>query len=296
MSSADVPRAFGLIVKALTLLVLVARLAACGAVEPAIGPDPWRQRSASGRRPRPGAADPGARRGALSGPHRLRRKARAGGTAFRLHQGTEGKDYIDPNFYSQLARAREAGVARGAYHFMTWCSLAKEQAAWFAQERAQRFRCPAAGARPRVEQPLELQEQAQPRGRPREGAGDAGGDGSAIPARCRSSTPTSTSTATCSRASISTTVLAALDRRRAAPALSQPQLDCSGSGRRPAPCRRPTEVDRNAFYGSVDEWVQFLLTGCDPRTIHRLGPQGRCQAQNSSAMRARLLVSAPVRH
>ena len=39
-----------------------------------------------------------------------------------------------------------------------------------------------------------------------------------------------------------------------------------------------TEVDRNAFYGSGDEWVRFLLTGCDPRSLHRLGPQGRCQS------------------
>ena len=36
------------------------------------------------------------------------------------------------------------------------------------------------------------------------------------------------------------------------------------------------EVDRNAFYGSQDEWVQFLLTGCDPRKLYLLGPQGRC--------------------
>ena len=35
-----------------------------------------------------------------------------------------------------------------------------------------------------------------------------------------------------------------------------------------------TEVDRNAFYGSEDDWVTFLLTGCDPRTVDRLGPAG----------------------
>ena len=27
--------------------------------------------------------------------------------------------------------ARRAGMPRGAYHFMTWCSLAREQADWF---------------------------------------------------------------------------------------------------------------------------------------------------------------------
>ena len=39
------------------------------------------------------------------------------------------------------------------------------------------------------------------------------------------------------------------------------------------------EVDRNAFYGSPEEWVSFRLTGCDPRLLSRLGPQGRCQAK-----------------
>jgi hypothetical protein len=39
------------------------------------------------------------------------------------------------------------------------------------------------------------------------------------------------------------------------------------------------EVDRNAFYGSAEDWTTFRLTGCDPRLLRRLGPQGRCQAK-----------------
>ena len=38
------------------------------------------------------------------------------------------------------------------------------------------------------------------------------------------------------------------------------------------------EVDRNAFYGGQDEWIQFLLTGCDPRAVSALAPTGRCQS------------------
>jgi lysozyme len=38
------------------------------------------------------------------------------------------------------------------------------------------------------------------------------------------------------------------------------------------------EVDRNAFYGDESEWVVFLLTGCDPRAVPRLGPQARCRS------------------
>ena len=55
--------------------------------------------------------------------------ARAGGVHFVYIKSTEGKDYIDPNFYANWEGARAAGMARGAYHFMTWCSLASEQAA-----------------------------------------------------------------------------------------------------------------------------------------------------------------------
>ncbi len=39
------------------------------------------------------------------------------------------------------------------------------------------------------------------------------------------------------------------------------------------------EVDRNAFYGTPDDWTVFLLTGCDPRALARLGPGGRCDSQ-----------------
>jgi lysozyme len=41
----------------------------------------------------------------------------------------------------------------------------------------------------------------------------------------------------------------------------------------------PTAVDRNVFYGTEDEWTVFLLTGCDPRAVNRLGPSGRCRLQ-----------------
>jgi lysozyme len=36
------------------------------------------------------------------------------------------------------------------------------------------------------------------------------------------------------------------------------------------------EVDRNAFFGTQDDWTVFLLTGCDPRVVPILGPSGRC--------------------
>src|SRR5690606_2773048 len=60
--------------------------------------------------------------------------ARRSGTHFVFIKGTEGKDYIDPNFYGNWEAARRSGMARGAYHFMTWCSLAADQAAWFIKK------------------------------------------------------------------------------------------------------------------------------------------------------------------
>ena len=53
-------------------------------------------------------------------------KVYASGIHFVYMKMTEGKDYIDPGFYENWNAARQAGVARGAYHFMTWCSLASE--------------------------------------------------------------------------------------------------------------------------------------------------------------------------
>src|SRR5690606_23157115 len=58
-------------------------------------------------------------------------RARGAGIHFVFMKATEGKDYVDPNFRANWDRARDAGMPRGAYHFMTWCSLASEQAAWF---------------------------------------------------------------------------------------------------------------------------------------------------------------------
>jgi lysozyme len=37
------------------------------------------------------------------------------------------------------------------------------------------------------------------------------------------------------------------------------------------------DVDRNVFYGGQEEWLMFLFTGCDPRAIAALQSTGRCQ-------------------
>jgi lysozyme len=53
------------------------------------------------------------------------------GVHFAYIKATEGGDRLDPKFIDNWRAAKQAGVARGAYHFMYWCRPAKEQALWF---------------------------------------------------------------------------------------------------------------------------------------------------------------------
>ena len=205
--------------------------------------------------------------------------ARQGGTHFVFIKATEGKDYIDPQFYENWRRARDAGVARGAYHFMTWCSRAADQARWF------RRMVPAdADALPPV---LDLEWNNH--------------------SKCKNKHP---------RADVLEKIRVMLAEMEAhtgkvpiiytdinfhRDVLEGEHFDNPFWLRSTAaePHQRyrgrdwlfwqwtqtgtmqgvGVEVDRNAFYGSPDEWVAFLLSNCDPRLIHRLGPQGRCSAK-----------------
>ncbi len=204
--------------------------------------------------------------------------ARAGGTHFVYIKSTEGKDYIDPNFHDNWRRARESGMARGAYHFMTWCSLASEQAAWFVAnvpndpdalppvldlEWNNHSSCKNRHGREDVLEKVRVMLQAMERhtGKVPVIYTDMNFHRDILEGEYFDSSFWLRSTA------------------------AEPHHKYSG---------RPflfwqwtqtgtmsgvnTEVDRNAFYGSEGEWVSFLLTGCDPRTAERLGPQGRCSS------------------
>lgn len=56
---------------------------------------------------------------------------RASGVKFAWIKATEGGDYVDEKFSRNWELAKEAGIPRGAYHFMYWCRPAEEQAQWF---------------------------------------------------------------------------------------------------------------------------------------------------------------------
>ena len=205
--------------------------------------------------------------------------ARAGGTHFVFIKGTEGKDYIDPNFRQNWNRAREAGVARGVYHFMTWCSLAKDQAAWFVSMMP--------NDRDALPPVLDIEWNNHSKCKNRHDRADILEKIRVMLAAMEAHTGKVPIIYT--DINFHRDILAGehfdnpfwLRSTAAEPHHKYRNRDFlfwqwtqTGTMRGIS-----GEVDRNAFYGSADEWVTFLLTGCDPRLLHRLGPQGRCQAK-----------------
>ncbi|MFP1633315.1 GH25 family lysozyme [Zhengella sp. ZM62] len=58
-------------------------------------------------------------------------KLKKEGANFVYIKATEGGDHLDPSFMRNWRGAQKAGVARGAYHFFYWCTVAEVQADWF---------------------------------------------------------------------------------------------------------------------------------------------------------------------
>ena len=204
-------------------------------------------------------------------------KARAGGVRFIYIKSTEGKDYIDPNFYANWSGARASGVARGAYHFMTWCSLASEQAAWFVRN------VPAdQDALPPV---LDLEWNNHSKCKNRHDREDILEKVRVMLAAMEAHTgkvPVIYTDITFYRDILAGENFDSSFWLRSTAA--EPHHKYAGKRdwlfwqwtQTGTMSGINTEVDRNAFYGSQDEWVQFLLTGCDPRKLYLLGPQNRC--------------------
>lgn len=203
-------------------------------------------------------------------------KAREAGTHFVFMKATEGKDYIDPNFYQNWDAARRAGMPRGAYHFMTWCSLAKDQAAWFAQKIPN-----DQDALPPV---LDLEFNNHSKCKNRHNKADLLEKVQVMLAAMEAHTgkmPVIYTDINFHRDVLAGThfdnamwlrsTAAEPHRRYSNRQWTFWQWTQTGT----MPGIRG-EVDRNAFYGNESEWVRFLLTGCDPRTAERLGMYGKC--------------------
>lgn len=201
--------------------------------------------------------------------------ARAG-TRFAFIKATDGGDHLDPKFHENWRAARAAGIPRGAYHFVYWCRPAHEQVAWFVQN------VPAEqDALPPV---LDLE----------------WNNGSS----CKHSL---TRDEVLEKVRV---LLAGMEAHTGKvpiiytdinfhrDVLEGVQLDNPMWLRsvaaqpheryrnRPFTFWQYTQtgtvpgirgsVDRNAFYGSEQDWIQFFLTGCEPRNYLRLAAQGRC--------------------
>lgn len=204
-------------------------------------------------------------------------KVYASGVHFVYMKSTEGDDYVDPNFRDNWRSARAAGMAHGAYHFMTWCSTAADQARWFVKN------VPAdPDALPPV---LDLEWNHE-----------------------------SSCTKKFSKADMLEKIRVMLDvMEKHTGKLPIIYTDITfnrdildGEHFDNAFWLRSTaaepherygsrqwmmwqwtqtgtlngvvgEVDRNVFYGDENDWTVFLLTGCDPRVVDALGPEGRCQ-------------------
>ena len=57
----------------------------------------------------------------------------ASGVAFAFIKASEGRDHLDPRFEENWNAAGAAGISRGAYHFFTFCTPGREQAAHFLE-------------------------------------------------------------------------------------------------------------------------------------------------------------------
>ena len=202
--------------------------------------------------------------------------AREAGTHFVFMKATEGADYVDPNFRFNWEAARQAGMPRGAYHFMAWCSLARDQAEWFKQnvpadpdalppvldlEWNHLSSCKVKHSKEDILEKIEVMLQAM-----EEHTGKI---------------PIIYTDMTFHRDILEGTLFDNafwLRSVAAEPAHRYRSRDYTfwqwtQTGTMPG---IRGEVDRNSFYGTESEWIRFLLTGCDPRIAERLQPLGKC--------------------
>jgi lysozyme len=200
----------------------------------------------------------------------------ASGVRFVYMKGTEGKDYIDPAFKDNWRRARAAGMAHGVYHFMTWCSTAAEQAAWFVKnvpsdptalppvldlEWNHDSSCKRKWSKADVLEKVRVMLAAMERH-----TGKMPIIYTDIPFHRDILAGEHFDNAFWLRSTAAEPHERYSNRRWT---FWQWTQTGTVKGVR-------TEVDRNAFYGDENDWTVFLLTGCDPRVIERLGPEGRC--------------------
>jgi lysozyme len=203
---------------------------------------------------------------------------RAAGTQFAFIKATEGGDHVDERFLENWWGAKRAGIPRGAYHFVFWCRPAHEQAEWFKRNVPQ-----DPDALPPV---LDLEWNGHsrlcPKKVPREQA-------IAMTRLLLQEMEAHTG----KRPIIYTDITfhaEVLEGEfddypfwvRSVAAEPQERYNnrpwtfwqFTTTGRVPG---INGDVDRNAFYGTENQWKIFLATDCDPRQVKRLQVASLCQ-------------------
>jgi lysozyme len=198
------------------------------------------------------------------------------GVRFVYMKGTEGKDYVDPAFRDNWRRARASGMAHGVYHFMTWCSTAAEQARWFVKnvpndptalppvldlEWNNHSSCKNKWDKQNILEKIRVMLDVMERhtGKMPIIYTDIAFHRDILAGEHFDNAFWLRSTA------------AEPHERYSSRQWMFWQWTQTGTVKGVR-----SEVDRNAFFGDENDWTVFLLTGCDPRVIDRLGPQGRC--------------------
>jgi len=191
---------------------------------------------------------------------------RSAGTQFAFIKATEGGSLVDERFAENWQGAKQAGVSRGAYHFMFWCRAADEQAAWFRRTVPN-----DPDALPPV---LDLEWNAQSRTCPRRlPRGEALAQIRVMLQEMEAHTgkrPIIYTDITFHRDVLEGELpeyphwvrsVAAEPHERYA---NRPWLMWQYTAKARVPGIQ-TDVDLNAFHGGPAEWAKFMATSCDPR-------------------------------
>ncbi len=208
------------------------------------------------------------------------------GTRFAFIKATEGDDHLDPMFRQNWKGAAEAGVPRSAYHFMYWCSSARDQAEWYIRNVPR----DADALPPVIDAEWVPTSRTCRRRVPRAEALAMVREVSKIFERHYGKVPIIYTDINFHRDVLvgepfdnafwlRSTAAEPHERFE-----SRPWTVWQWTQTGTVPGIRG-EVDRNAFYGSETEFKHFAATGCDPRN-NRLAASGRCGAAGTMVARA----------
>jgi lysozyme len=202
---------------------------------------------------------------------------KAAGTKFAFIKATEGGDHIDERFLENWDAAKRVGIPRGAYHFVWWCRPAHEQAEWFKRN------VPVdPDALPPV---LDVEWNNHSRKCPRQIPPD---DALAMTKHLLQALEAHTGKRPIVYTDINfhkDVLVGQLDDYpfwiRSTAAEPHERYDnrrwtfwqWTTTGRVPG---IKGDVDRNAFYGTENQWQAFLATDCDPRDLKRFEKLGLC--------------------